>query len=119
VPDQAGLRAALCERHLQRIRDELGAHVVGHRPTDDPTAKDVLHRDEVQPALPRPQVGDVRDPQAVGRRGEKGAVDEVLADADARHADRRAPALLADGPGDRGLAHEPLHALAGDLLAVG
>ena len=52
MPDQPGLGPALRERHLQRVGDELGAHVIGHRPADDPAAVDVLHGDEVQPALP-------------------------------------------------------------------
>ena len=31
VPDQPGRGPALRERHLQRVGDELGAHVIGHR----------------------------------------------------------------------------------------
>ena len=53
-----------------------------------------------------------------GRGGEERAVDEVLADPDAGHADRRPAALAGDQPGDAGLAHQPLHALAADPLAV-
>jgi hypothetical protein len=92
VPDQPGRRLALRERHLERVGDQLGAHVIGHAPADDP-ARDVLHRDQVEPALPGSEVGDVGDPEPVGRRGQEGAVDEVLADADAGHADRRPAAL--------------------------
>ena len=36
VPDQPGRRAAVRERHLQGVVDELGAHVIGHAPADDP-----------------------------------------------------------------------------------
>src|SRR3954451_23052894 len=38
VPDQPRLWPALRERHPQRVGDELGAHVIGHAPADDPAA---------------------------------------------------------------------------------
>jgi len=66
-----GVRPPARERHLQRVADELAAHVVSHPPADDPAAVEVLHRDQIQPALPGAQVGDVGDPAAVRcRRGE-------------------------------------------------
>jgi hypothetical protein len=34
--DQSRLGPAVIERHLQRVEDELGAHVIGHRPAHDP-----------------------------------------------------------------------------------
>ena len=114
MPDQPGLRSALRERHLQGVGHELGAHVIGDRPADDPAAEDVLDGDEIQPPLPRAQVGDVGDPEPVGRGGEERAVDEVLADPDAGHADRRAAALAGPQAAEAGLAHEPLDALAPD-----
>jgi hypothetical protein len=77
VSDQPRLRAALGERHLQRICDELGAHVIGHAPADDPAAEEVLDGDRVQPPLSGAQVGDVGDPDPVGRHGGERAIDEV------------------------------------------
>jgi hypothetical protein len=118
MADQPGCRSAVRERHLQRVGDELGAHVVGHAPADDPAAVEVLDGDQVQPALPRSEVGDVGDPDPVGRRRGEVAVDEVLADANPGDPDRGAPALAADHPADGGLAHQALHALASDALAV-
>jgi hypothetical protein len=118
MPDQPRRRPALGERHLQRIADQLGAHVIGHAPADDPAAEDVLDGDEVQPALPRLEVRDVGDPQAVRRGGQEGAIDEVLADADAWHPDRRPAALSGHEPGQAGLAHEALDALFADANAV-
>jgi len=96
--DQPGVRQAAVKRHLERVDDELGAHVVGHAPPDDPPRVGVLDGGEVDPALPGPQVGDVRDPQDVGPVGPKASLDEVVGDADARDADRRAAALSSDQP---------------------
>src|SRR3954451_13552258 len=110
MPDQPRLRAALGERHLQRIADELGAHVIGHAPAHDPAAVEVLDADEVEPALPGSEVGDVGDPDPVGRLGGEGAIDEVLADPNAGDADRGAPAPAPDQTRDVGLAHQALHA---------
>jgi hypothetical protein len=45
VPDQPGRRPAVRERHLQRIADQLGAHVIGHRPAYDAARIDVLDGD--------------------------------------------------------------------------
>ena len=86
--------------------------MVSHCPPDDPAAESVLDRGEVDPALPGAQVGDVGDPQDVGRRRLELSGDEVVGDADAGHPDRRARPLLRNQAGDRGLAHQPLHALA-------
>jgi len=119
VPDQPGRRPALGERHLQRIGHQLAAHVIAHRPADDPAAEDVLDGNQVQPALPRAQIGDVGDPQPVRRRRQERPIDEVLAHADARNADRGLAALSRDDPGDAGLAHEALDALAAHADAVG
>jgi hypothetical protein len=63
--------------------------------------------------------GDVGDPQPVGRRRQKRAVDEVLADPDAGHPDRRLAAPTRLQAGQAGRPHEPFHALAAQALAVG
>jgi hypothetical protein len=41
VVHQAGVGAAVPDRHLQRFDDQLGAHVLGHRPADAATAEGV------------------------------------------------------------------------------
>jgi len=111
MPDQPRRRPATRERHLQSVGDQFGAHVIGHGPAHDPAAGEVLDGDEVPPALPGSEVGDVSDPQPVRRGGQKRAVDEVLADPDAGNTDRRSAALGGPQAGDRGLTHEALDAL--------
>src|SRR6266545_3255548 len=96
VPDQPGVRSTMCKRHLQCVGDELGAQVVGHRPADDPAAVEVLDGDEVEPALPGAQVGDVGDPAAVRSAGGEVALEEIVGDPDAGHPDRRRPPFLGD-----------------------
>jgi hypothetical protein len=36
-----GARPALARRHPQRVEDQVGAHVAGELPTDDPAAERV------------------------------------------------------------------------------
>jgi len=36
VMDQAGLGPPASQGHLQGVDDDLGSHVIGHRPADDP-----------------------------------------------------------------------------------
>jgi hypothetical protein len=71
------------QRHRQRVADELGAHVIGHAPADDREAVEVLHGDEVQPALPGSEVGDVGDPAAVRRARGEVTIKQVVGDPDA------------------------------------
>ena len=82
--DQAGTGPAARKGHVQRVDDELCAHVVGHRPAHDAAAEGVVDGSEVEPPFPRPGGGDVSDPEDVGRRRLRVALD-------AGHADRRAP----------------------------
>lgn len=56
---QAWAGTVAVQRHRERVDDDLGGHVVGHRPADDPAALGVLDRRQVQPALPGPEIGDV------------------------------------------------------------
>jgi hypothetical protein len=114
VMDEPGRRPAAGDGHLERVDDELGAHVVGHAPADDPPTVSVLDGGQVQPALPGAQVGQVGDPELVGLLGPDASLDEVIGDADTGHRDRGPATLVAHKAGDPGLAHEPLHALASD-----
>ena len=104
--------------HRERVGDQLLAHMVGHAPANDPPRERVLDRGEVQPPLPRPQVGEVRDPQDVRLLRAELALDEVIGDANSLHPDGCSPALAVHKPGDPGLRHEPLDPLAPDLDAV-
>ncbi len=118
VPDQTASGSTMGERHREGVGDELGAQVVGHRPADDPAAVEILHGDEVEPALPGTEVGDVGDPAAVRGAGGEVAVEEIVGDSDAGHPDGGCPPLLGDQAGEAGLAHQPLDAFAADPLAV-
>ncbi len=69
VMHQARAVAAACDGHRERLDDQLGAEVVGHRPADDPAGVAVHHRREVQPALPRPDVGDIGRHRRLGSAG--------------------------------------------------
>jgi hypothetical protein len=67
------------ERHLERVDDQAGAHVGGHRPADDLTRVGVLHRGELEPPFSAAQIGDVRDPQHVRTGGPKSRSTRSLA----------------------------------------
>jgi hypothetical protein len=53
------------DRHHERIRDELGGHLGLHRPADDSSRKEVDHGRDIEPALGRPDIREVRDPSLV------------------------------------------------------
>jgi len=89
----AGL--AVSERDPQRIEHQVGAHVAGELPADDHPREHVDQEREVHAPFPRTQVGEVADPQPIGRgRGEL-AVDEIRALLRGRIGDRRPPQLPA------------------------
>src|SRR5437588_8301199 len=49
--------------HAQRLDDQRGPQVIDHRPADDPSRVELLHRCEVQPLLPGAQIPDVGAPR--------------------------------------------------------
>ena len=49
------------EGHGEGVFDQLGAHVIGQGPADDPAGGQVDDRRQVGPALPGRDVGDVAD----------------------------------------------------------
>ena len=49
--DPGGLTAASSGGHLERVGDELGAHVVGHRVAEQATRTEIEHRRDVQPSF--------------------------------------------------------------------
>ena len=57
------------DRYHQRVRNQLGRHRGAHRPTDDTAREQVDDGGRVEPALCRPDVGEVGDPFLVRRRG--------------------------------------------------
>jgi hypothetical protein len=103
----------LAYRHLERIQHELGAQMIGHGPTDDPTAEGIEHHSEVEEARGGGHEGDVGDPELVWRLGREVAVHQVRCRAGFLIAPRRhrATAPVA-GSGKAGLAHQARDALA-------
>jgi hypothetical protein len=57
------------DRHLQRVDDQAGAHVLGQLPADDHPSGQVDHRGQIQPALTGAQVSDVPDQPLPGDLG--------------------------------------------------
>src|SRR5256712_2199624 len=70
-------RSALCDGHVERGQDELGAEMGFHRPADDAATPRVEHDGEIQKAGPRRDVRDVRDPPSIGAGRRELAVDEI------------------------------------------
>jgi hypothetical protein len=54
-----GAAAELTKRHLQRVEDEVGAHVRGELPADDLAVEGVDHEREEDQPFPAAQVGEV------------------------------------------------------------
>jgi hypothetical protein len=105
-------------RHLQRVGYELGAHGLGHRPPDDPSGVGVLHGCEVEPPLPGPQIGDVRDPQLIRSVRPELPFNQIVGDPHTGHPDRGAPALDLHQARDPGLTHQPAHTPTRDADAL-
>ncbi len=81
VEDHPGHRmTSLHDRHRQRVGDQRGTHMVGHRPADDPPGVRVDHGREVEPALPGADVGHVPDPHRVQAALVEPALDPVERD---------------------------------------
>jgi hypothetical protein len=85
-----------------------------HRPADDPAAEEVLHGDQIQPALAGADLLDVRTPHAVRGVGPKIAADEVAERLDALHGHRAALATPTVGALQAHLRHQARHALLTD-----
>jgi len=62
------LRPPFPESHFERVEDELGFQIVGHRPSDDLTVEDIENDSQIKKAGPGRHVRDVRDPQFVRGR---------------------------------------------------
>jgi hypothetical protein len=121
VMDRPFRRPAPTNGHLERSDDELGAHVLGHRPADDPAAEEVLHRGQVQPALTGVDLLDVGRPHAVRSLGTELTADEVTEGLHALDTDRAALAAAAlVGSLKARQRHEPRDALLthADALAA-
>ena len=114
-----GAVPAAGQRHPQRVEHEIGAHVTGELPADDPAAEDVDHEREEHQPLPAAQVAEVRDPQTIrGRRAEV-TPDQVRPPRRRSVGDRGPPWLAAPlGALDTVGAHQPLDAVAASVDAL-
>ncbi len=72
-----GLEPSVAHRHCHRVKHELGTHVVGHRVPDYLAGAAVNQRSQIQPALPRSDVGNVADDLGSRLLGAKVALDQV------------------------------------------
>jgi hypothetical protein len=112
VVNHPGLGATLVQCHRQSIGHQLGAHVLGHRPADDPAGEHIQHHRQVHEALPGRHVRDVGGPDAVRLGRAELAFDQVGRGRSASVRDRRPAALTPAHPGQPSPAHEPGHPLA-------
>jgi hypothetical protein len=72
-----GARPALRERHAQRVEHQVGAHVAGELPANDPAAEDIEDEREEHRALPAAQGGEVAHPQPIGCWRAEVALDQI------------------------------------------
>jgi hypothetical protein len=118
VVDQASGGLALPDGHFERLDDELGAHVLGHRPADAATRVAVDHDGEVELALPRLNLGQVGRPEPVRLGRVEVASDEVGRRAHAGHAESRRAAPADQQTREPGPAHQPRDPLAAHAHAA-
>ena len=98
---QTGGGHASPQRQLQRLQGQLRLQVRLHGPPDDAARVQVEHDRQIQPALPRPDEGDVGGPPLVWMVGLEVTLEHVGGDG---------PAVRAVGgvpDASRGQAHEP------------
>jgi hypothetical protein len=112
--NQRTARSAAPHRHQHRIEHELAVNRGAGSPPYD-HAREQIHDDgQVEPALLRPDVGDVGDPGLVGPRRRESSLQEIR-DQDRWLPDSPAPCAIPVQRAKIGLAHQPGHA----MLAAG
>ena len=70
-------RRAGIEGLLQRIEGQIGAQRTRYPPADDVPREDINDKGDVDEAAPGRDVGQIRDPELIGTRGHKLALDQV------------------------------------------
>ena len=91
VMDQAAVALGLAcvQRLLERIEHEVRSHRTAHLPAHDAPRKHVDHEGYIQPALPRRDIREVRDPELVWSLGSELPIDLVQRARRLAVADRR------------------------------
>ena len=117
--DRRSNRATALDRHPQGRDGEVGGHPVGDGIAHDPVGEHVLDRAAIQLALTGPMLGDVGEPELVGRRGGEDPLHQIVV-----HRGAGLAALAAPAPTDRaddpvGRAHPPHAPLRRDEPEVG
>ena len=106
-----GERFAAIDGHIERIHDQLFAHMIRHCPSDDASAKDIEHNGEVQKAAPRRDVRYVGDPQLIGCVGDEAPFDKIGCRPGVAISNRRDRRLASRSPVNRPIAHQACDAL--------
>src|SRR5713226_499305 len=118
VMQESGAGLAAPQRHRECLLGEIDREPLPHRPADDLAGKEVEHHGEIEPALVRPDVGDVAGPYPVWLLDPKLPVQGV-----GRHRElvarfgRGTPLLHGLGADALG-AHEPRHAVLAKAMAA-
>jgi hypothetical protein len=115
---QARVGSALPDRHLERLDDELGAHLLGHRPADAAATERIDDDSQVELALPGRDLGQIGYPEPIRRLRREVAAHEIRRRGDARDADRGLAVAAADQARQAALAHQPRDALAAHAHAA-
>jgi hypothetical protein len=117
VMDQAAmaLRPPFVQGLLQRVENEAGMGGAADAPADNPPGIGVDDEGDVHKPRPGGDIGEVLQPQPVGRRRVELAVHVVERTGRGFIADRGAHGLAPDHPLQAKFAHQPLHGPAGRL----
>ena len=107
-------RRAGIEGLLQRIEGQIGAQRTRYPPADDVPREDINDKGDVDEAAPGRDVGQIRDPELIGTRGHKLALDQVGRPGRAIIGDRSLEPAPADGALQPHLPHQSLDRAAGD-----
>ncbi len=94
------------KRHVERIKDQFGAQMIGHRPTDNAPATCIENDGKEKKPRPRRHVGDVRYPQLIGSHRGKVPVDQIGSRPRASISNRRCEPFSPCGALDISLAHQ-------------
>lgn len=116
MDQHTSLGPALPDRHQQGIKHDLPGQRWLHRPPDYPTGMEIHHHRQIQPTLPGPDIGDVRDPSLV-RPGHGELAVETIGRQNRWSSDHTTRCLVAPQGLDFILTHDPSHAMPATSLA--
>ncbi len=111
--NDAFTRSPVPDRHLERTDNQLRLEVPGHGPAYHSATEHVEDHRQIEKSVPpRRDVGDVRDPELVGRTRHERTLDEVRSRLSLRAALCGVEWTPAMAPDQSGLPHQPRDALA-------